>query len=280
MLLLLAAATAPVAIVLTLYGRWWWAGGRGPDCEPLPLGWRVAALAQEVVALTIAVVRSLQRRLSSDSHAPAEAPDIVLLAGGALGEAALAPLLDRLAASAWTTILFRPTSWRLPVADAAAQLDTFLRRYTHRPGIVLIAYGATGLILRYYLRRYPATGIRRVVTIGTPHQGTAAAPVAFEPAPQPALDAMRRLAAGDRVPLQFDVIAIHSDFDELIAPAARAYYPGAFNIQVRGVGRFALARSQRLFELLTENLDPPPARVAVPHQTRCSSITASTRAKS
>jgi hypothetical protein len=179
-----------------------------------------------------------------------------------MGEAALAPLLDRLAASGWTTALFRPTSWHLPVADAAAQLDAFLRAYRQRPGIVLVAYDAAGLILRYYLRRYPATGIRRVVTIATPHQGTEAPPVGFGSSPQPEADMMRQLAAGDRVPRQFDVIAIYSDFDELIAPATRGYYPGAFNIQVRGVGRFALARSQRLFELLTENLDPPAAPLA------------------
>jgi hypothetical protein len=77
---------------------------------------------------------------------------------------------------------------------------------------------------------------------------------------------MQHLAAGDRVPQQFDVIAIASDFDAFIAPSSGAYYPGAFNIEVRGIGHFALARSARVWELIRENLAPTSSS-AIPPRT-------------
>lgn len=250
---MLVVAAAPILIILAAYARWWWIGERAPENDPLPLGWACAALAEEVVALTLTGARALwPHPPAGESITTAEHPPIVLIAGGPLGPAALDPLRQRLTAHGWPTTLFRPSSWRIPTADAAAQLDAFLRAGRHR-GTVLIAYGSAGLILRYYLRRYPASGIRRVATIGTPHQETEAPAVGTEPT-----SLLRQLTAGDRVPQQFEVIAIYSDFDAFITPAIRAYYPGAFNIEVRGVGHFALARSARVFQLLVENLERPP----------------------
>lgn len=254
-LFLLTVAAAPLLIVLALYVRWWWAGGRGADCDPLPISWQMMAIAQEALAVALTFLQFVGRRAAAEPPA-GDSPDLVLLPGSALDEAALAPLIDRLGTTAWTMTLFRPTSWRLPIADAAAQLDAFLRTQANQSGVVLVAHGAAGLILRYYLRRYRATGIRRVVTIGTAHQGTDA-PLPDGDAPAASIDTIRQLNAADRVPHQFDVIAIASDFDEFIAPATSAYYPGAFNIQVRGLGHFALARSQRLFDLLAENIGAP-----------------------
>jgi hypothetical protein len=272
-------ATAPISIVVALYARWWWAGGRGPDSERLPLAWSVAAFAGEVAALTSVAVCALRSR-----HAPRRDPtewsaNIVLLAGGPLGEAVLASLIERLAAAGWVATLFRPSSWQIPAGELVAELDAFLVAQERRADRVLIGYGNTGLILRHYLRRFPARGMRHVVTIATPHQGTAAPLVGFGSPPVPSAEGLRRLAAGDRVPNQFEFIAIASDCDEFIAPATHGHYPGAFNVQVRAVGHFALVRSQRLFELLMENLGPAPGH-RVAHQARGSSMTDSTRSQS
>lgn len=269
-LFLLTVATLPVFVVFALYVRWWWRGGRGAEGERLPLTWQVAGFAQEVVALMLVAVRALRQApdpVGEDRSAP---PDVVLFANGALENAALRPLCDRMIASGRSVMRFRHAFADVPIADAAAQIEALLGAYPHRRGLVLIAFGTAGLTLRYYLRRYAATGIRRVVTIATPHQGTAA-PLRGS-APELAADTLRQVAAGDRVPQQFDVIAISSDFDAFIAPATNAYYPGAFNIQVRGVGHFTLAHSARLFELVSENLD------ATAHA--APSMTASTRSKS
>jgi hypothetical protein len=62
------------------------------------------------------------------------------------------------------------------------------------------------------------------------------------------------------VPQQFDVIAIHSDFDAMILPPRHAEYPGAFNIRVAGIGHNALLFSAKIYGLIAENLDAPLTR--------------------
>jgi hypothetical protein len=183
-LVLLAVATAPISIALALYARWWWAGGRGPDCERLPLAWSVAAFVGEVAALTLVAARALW-----PGHAPrrdsAELPaNIVFIAGGPLGEAALASLIERLDEAGWIATFFRPSSWAMPAGALAAELDAFLRAREPRAGTVLIGYGNAGLILRHYLRRFPARGMR-TSSPSPPRQGTAAPLVGFGLPPSP-----------------------------------------------------------------------------------------------
>lgn len=264
---LLAVATLPVLVVFSLYARWWWAGGRGDEGERLPLSWQVAGFFREVAAFTLTVARVLRPPAVGGENAVAA--EIVLIATGAIEEATVTPLFDRMVAAGWQVARHRQPQ-NGSMADLAARLDALLGTFPDRRGLVLIGFGTAGLTLRYYLRRYPATGIRRVVTIATPHLGTNAP---LHASASELLDeTLRQLHAGDRVPQQFDVIAIASDFDAFIAPATNAYYPGAFNIQVRGMGHCALARSERLFDLLAENLAAGP--YARP------SMTASTRSQS
>ena len=114
--------------------------------------------------------------------------------------------------------------------------------------------GLGGFVSRYYVRRYPATNIRRVVTLGTAHQGTM---LPGTRTLRPGSPFMTMMNAGDRVPQQFDVIAIHSSFDALVLPPANAFYPDAFNIQLHDVGHYTLLFSAKVYGLLAENLDAP-----------------------
>ena len=100
--------------------------------------------------------------------------------------------------------------------------------------------------------------MRRIVTLGTPHSGTEPArwiPSLAEIVPDSKL--INGLNAGDRLPQQFDFIAIHSNFDATVLPASSSHYPLAFNIQVNDVGHYALLLSRRVYRLLAENLEAP-----------------------
>jgi hypothetical protein len=64
-----------------------------------------------------------------------------------------------------------------------------------------------------------------------------------------------------------ECLAFAAEHDALIEPPDAAYWPGAFNVRVRGVGHLGLAASPRVFELVRENLleaagAPAPARDA------------------
>jgi triacylglycerol esterase/lipase EstA (alpha/beta hydrolase family) len=128
--------------------------------------------------------------------------------------------------------------------------------------LMLVCHSLGGLVARYYVRRYPAPHVRRIITLGTPHGGTVLAARrrngAHKLAPRSAF--LATLSAADRVPQQFDVIAIQSTFDAMILPPRHAEYPGAFNVVVNDVGHNALLFSVKVYRLIAENLNAPLRR--------------------
>jgi pimeloyl-ACP methyl ester carboxylesterase len=149
----------------------------------------------------------------------------------------------------------------LPVRleHAAARLEgacARLRRETGAAAVDVVAHGAGGLIARAWLRRRGrAAGVYRLVTLASPHQGTASAQRGL----RPGSPLLAHLAHDDPVPGLVDAIAIYSPDDTVVVPAANGYYPGAFNIEIDGIGHVAMLVSRRVGALVCENLDAPAA---------------------
>jgi hypothetical protein len=144
---------------------------------------------------------------------------------------------------------------------AAALAETIgrVRRETGAPSLDVVACGAGGLIARACVRVLGNRGgIGRLVTLGTPHQGTLALPWLGGSrrlrALRPDSALLDRLGTDDPVPVLADCISIYSVDDALVVPAGAAYYGGAFNIELRGLGHLWLAYSGRVYELIRENL--------------------------
>jgi hypothetical protein len=252
-----AGAAAPLLFTTATYARWWWLQRHAPRGERLSMVWRCAAIVRESLALTMTLATFRGAPLTPGGVPPRTGPAVALVSAGSLGAWALRPLARRLDEHGWLPVEFRPARWDASLEDGGAQLHAFIRGlHPFTPVTTLIAFGRAGVLVRYCLRRYAVTGVRQVFTLATPHQGTEATLPwsASAQALRPRSPFMQHLATGDRVPQQFDVIAITSDFDAFIAPSSGAYYPGAFNIEVRGLGHFALARSARVWELIRENL--------------------------
>ena len=62
------------------------------------------------------------------------------------------------------------------------------------------------------------------------------------------------LGADAQVLERVDCTAIYSADDAVVVPASAGYWPGAFNVEVRGVGHNSLLFSPRVYELVRENL--------------------------
>src|SRR5436309_12318279 len=131
-----------------------------------------------------------------------------------------------------------------------------------------------GLVARACIRaRGQASGVGRLITLGTPHQGTEIFP-RFRLDPmvaqmRPRSPLLACLAADDPVPRLVDCISIYSADDAVVVPARRAYYPAAFNTGVRGLGLLSLLFLQPLLRLLRQPLPaggapPPPAADGAP----------------
>ena len=149
---------------------------------------------------------------------------------------------------------------RLPgdLDSAVEEVERCFRRLMRaNVKLALIGHGTGGLVARRYHQKTLGQGIHAVATLCTPHQGTET-PLCRIPwlrQLQPGSPVLRELAAADSILSPDNVIVIYSDFDALLVPTNRAYYPGAFNIEVRGVGHYFALASRKISDLLIENLN-------------------------
>ncbi len=189
---------------------------------------------------------------------------VILVHGRGVNRGSLWPLRRRLLRDGWGLVCcveYRGTP--VNIEHAARRLRDLVERLNTRDRrpIACIGHGFGGLVLRYFVRRYPVPAVRRIITVATPHHGTEVARVLGRGrgALQPGSRLLNTMNAADHVPQQFDVIAIHSTFDAVILPPGNARYPGAFNIQLNDVGHNALLFSARVYQLIAENLAAPLA---------------------
>lgn len=225
----------------------------------------VWAFAQECAADAVALLLTLigwcvpRRRDAAGTRGP-----VILIHGWGLNRGSLWLLRRRLLRDGCSPVCCVDYRWfGADVEHAGKQLRATVENLTTRgsnhPPLTLIGHGLGGLVLRYYVRRYPAPSVRRIITLGTPHLGTDVARLlrGATAGLVPGSSSLSTLNAADRVPLQFDVIAIHSTFDAVILPPQNAEYPGAFNVQIDDVGHCALLFSSKVYRLLAENLAAP-----------------------
>ena len=192
---------------------------------------------------------------------------VLLVHGWILNRGCFWMMRRRLLRDGWSPVCcFDYRTLALDVEGGAAQLrasiDHLVQVSGGRSPVTVIGHSLGGLVLRYYARRYPAPYVRRIVTLGTPHAGTALAQRRGRTPHKlaPGSSFVNTLGAADRVAQQFDVITIHSGFDAMILPPRNAEYPGAFNIRVAGIGHNALLFSSKVYGLIAENLDAPLTR--------------------
>lgn len=235
-----------------------------PACDAIErLGaWHaMSAFAKECIALaavvlTIPLARSLPRCRSGHGLLG----PVILVHTWGLNPGSLWCLRRRLLRDGWSPVCF--FHYRMLSANverAAEALRQMIQAVAlgNQP-LTLIGHGVGGLVVRYCVRRYPIPTVRRILTLGTPHFGTALARFGpWRDTLAPGAPLLNKLNAGDHLPQQFDVIAVHSTFDAMVLPPANAVYPGAFNIQVNDVGHNALLFSIKVYRLIAENLAAP-----------------------
>jgi len=235
--------------------------------EPLGLIDAARAFAKECAAtatvlLAVPLGWVLPQCRSGGTRGP-----LLLVHGWSLNRGCFWLLRHRLLRDGWGPVCcFEYRSLSLDVEGAAARLRIAVEemrtaRSAPQP-LMLVCHSLGGLVARYYARRYRAPHVRRIITLGTPHGGTALAGLhrngSHKLAPRSSF--LATLGAADRVPQQFDVIAIQSTFDAMILPPRNAEYPGAFNVVVNDVGHNALLFSSKIYRLVAENLNAPMRR--------------------
>ncbi|OLZ73406.1 hypothetical protein AV521_04870 [Streptomyces sp. IMTB 2501] len=168
------------------------------------------------------------------------------------GESIIAALrrgLDGIGAGPFTTMghhAFGPDI-RAAARVLGEQAELASARSSGRP-VVVIGYSLGGLIARYYTQALGGDAyVPLVITLATPHGGTAAALLA---PPHPLLRQLRPGSglltelAGPAPGCRTRFVAFYSDFDEVVIPASRGRidHPDltARNVLVPGVGHLTL----------------------------------------
>jgi pimeloyl-ACP methyl ester carboxylesterase len=167
--------------------------------------------------------------------------------GGNVG--ALAPLVAELRREGREVVVFQPSDGgtgdlrvqakRLAgVADRAMQADG-------ASSVDVVGYSAGGVVARLYVRDDGgASVVRRVVTLGSPHHGTAVAQLATDTVgscptacEQLATDSdlIRQLNAGDETPAGPSWTTLRSSSDRTVTPTDSASLQGALDVLVQDV---------------------------------------------
>jgi triacylglycerol lipase len=240
-----------------------------PASDPVPPVLRVGPfgalrmVAGECIALCVlfTVVQPFERFwLGPDrlAHCAARPLPLLLIHGYQCNRGFWIWLRRKLEAAGWTVA----THSLEPVyADIDSYSDGIARRIaevlaaTGAPQVILVGHSMGGLASRAYLRRHGMAKVARLVTLGSPHQGTLLARLGFGPNARQMRIGSAWLTAL-QAPLPPASVSIYSCHDNYVFPQqACSTLDGATNVAIGGVSHLGMAFSPRVLGSLTEALE-------------------------
>nr|WP_315257698.1 alpha/beta fold hydrolase [uncultured Duganella sp.] len=126
-----------------------------------------------------------------------------------------------------------------------------LRKATGSAQVILVGHSMGGLVARAYLRRHGSAHIARVITLGTPHHGTALAhlgPGSNALQMRPHSEWLGTLAASEAITQRMLISSIYSVHDNIVAPQDSSALPGARNLVFGAIGHVALGRHPAILQ--------------------------------
>ena len=161
-------------------------------------------------------------------------------------------------------------------SDSKAQaVAEQLRRIVAESGaerVDVVAHSLGGVLTRAAVRWHGADAIvANVVTLGSPHRGTALAILLrsfglVQLRPESRFLSRLADAEGENSPPThpINITSIASNFDAIVFPLDCCFPPNALGITVDGLGHFGLLFVERIYELVKENLDAKPPEAIPP----------------
>ena len=146
------------------------------------------------------------------------------------------------------------------IDEYAPQIEAALQQLcaaTGKPKAVVVGHSMGGLAARAHVRAFGSGRVARIITVGTPHHGTALAKLG------PGLNArqMQRgspwlveLAASEPPEARALIVSLWSHHDNIVAPQDSARLPGAANVELGGVGHVALGSHPRTLRFVLDEI--------------------------
>jgi len=139
--------------------------------------------------------------------------------------------------------------------------------------LAVVGHSMGGLVARAWMRAYGGARVAQLLTLGTPHHGSALA--RFGPGinaaqmrcdgsgaasiPSPWLQA---LAAGENETTRARIVSLYSHHDNIVSPQTSSLLPGARNIAFGGIGHVALGSDARVLAQVMATLAQTEPAVA------------------
>lgn len=255
-----AYLAVPLLLTIFWFALAWWFRAERPDDIRLALPARIAMFWREFVALARSIPRMIfYRALMPDPPpAPAELP-ILLLHGVGCNAGVWSGFrrhLEQRGIGPVYALSYGPPLASIEhFADQAATRIGDIQTATGASQIVLVGHSMGGLVARAYLRRYGGAKVRRLITIGTPHQGSmhawlmAGASLAQMRPSNAWLAALNSNADG--VP----VASIWSWHDSMVTPQTSSRIDSGDNIVLAGVAHNALLDDPDVLEKTVAQLE-------------------------
>jgi triacylglycerol esterase/lipase EstA (alpha/beta hydrolase family) len=236
---------------------WIWRTPRPPDKQIGP-GATLCMVMQEFFALLPSALRMIAYRLTTRTPSPRPSILPVVLVHGVFCNAGV-----------WGSVIAAcrrrgiESVYPLSYGPPLASIDRFAEQFAARVDEALAATGATqvaavahsmgGLVVRAYVARHGGRKLARVITLGTPYQGSMFAWLMFGQDLVEMRPGSRWLAA---LPDHVDapVLALWSWHDSMVAPQASLSLPGGENVPLTGIGHNALLHDARVIERVTTEL--------------------------
>ena len=191
-------------------------------------------------------------------------PPIILIHGYMMRGGVMWPMQRYLRRKGFNRVfLFTYKGYSNDITSFAEQLAEEVERVVSQCGggkVDLVAHSMGGLVARYYINYLGGDQhVERLVTLGTPHNGTQVwALSSFISGVQmrPGSRFLNRLAENDEKLQTVRICSIYTDFDELIIPEESSVLEGKsiINRKIPGLGHAGLVYHRRVYKEIIETL--------------------------
>ena len=145
-------------------------------------------------------------------------------------------------------------------ADIDSYADSLARRMeeicaaTGAGKLVVLAHSMGGLAARACMRRHGAGRVAKLVTLGTPHHGTALARLVAGKNGRQMVPGNAWLERLNEAALAVPTVSVFSYQDNIVSPQDSAALAGAKNVGVSGMGHISMPFSRRICDIALEEI--------------------------